>query len=208
MAALLILGAGGHGKVVADAALESGNWDGVVFLDDAWPEKGVNGRWPVAGNMQELHCWRDHCKDAVVAIGNNQLRMQLQARLLTAGFNVVSVIHPAATVSCYATLGVGSVVFAGAVINVDATIGDGAIINTSATVDHDCILGVGVHVSPGAHLGGGVKVGDYSWIGIGVSVKHLVLLGSNIVVGAGAVVVEDLQDGVTAIGMPARPVGM
>lgn len=208
MAALLILGAGGHGKVVADAALETGNWDEVVFLDDAWPEKKVNGRWPVAGNMQELRSWRDRCIDAVVAIGGNQLRMQLQARLVTAGFNVVSVIHPAATVSRYATLGAGSVVFAGAVINVDATIGDGAIINTSATVDHDCVLGVGVHVSPGAHLGGGAKVGDYAWIGIGASVKHLASLGSNTVVGAGAVVLGDIPDGVTAIGMPARPVGM
>lgn len=208
MAAMLILGAGGHGKVVADAAFETGNWDEVVFLDDAWPVKKVNGCWPVVGNMQELHCWRDRCKDAVVAIGNNQLRMQLQAKLLTAGFNVASVIHPAATISRYATLGAGSVVFAGAVINVDATIGDGAIINTSATVDHDCVLGVGVHVSPGAHLGGGAKVGDYAWIGIGASVKHLASLGSNTVVGAGAVVLGDIPDGVTAIGMPARPVGM
>lgn len=208
MAALLILGAGGHGKVVADAALETGDWDEIVFLDDAWPEKNIIGCWPVAGNMQELCCWRDRCKDAVVAIGNNQLRMRLQARLVTGGFNVVSVIHPAATVSRYATLGVGSVVFAGAVINVDATIGDGAIINTSATIDHDCILGVGVHVSPGAHLGGGTKVGDYSWIGIGASVKHLTSIGSNTIVGAGAVVLGDIPDGVTAIGMPARPFGM
>lgn len=208
MAALLILGAGGHGKVVADAALETGNWDEVVFLDDAWPEKNIIGCWPIVGNIQELHSWRDRCKDAVVAIGNNQLRMRLQARLVTDGFNVVSVIHPAATVSRYATLGVGSVVFAGAVINVDATIGDGAILNTSATVDHDCILGVGVHVSPGAHLGGGTKVGDYSWIGIGASVKHLTSIGSNTIVGAGAVVLGDIPDGVTAIGMPARPVGM
>lgn len=208
MAALLILGAGGHGKVVADAALETGNWDEIVFLDDAWPEKKVNGCWYIAGNMQELHCWRVRCKDAVVAIGNNQLRMQLQARLVTAGFNVVSVIHPTATISRYAKLGAGSVIFAGAVINVDATIGDGAIINTSATVDHDCILGVGVHVSPGAHLGGGTRVGDYSWIGIGASVKHLTSIGSNTIVGAGAVVLGDIPDGVTAIGMPARPVGM
>lgn len=208
MAALLILGAGGHGKVVADAALETGKWDEVVFLDDAWPGKKVNGCWPVAGNIQELHCWRDRCEDAVVAIGDNKLRMQFQAKLAAAGFNVVSVIHPAATVSRYATLGAGSVVFAGAVINVDATIGNGAIINTSATVDHDCILGVGVHVSPGVHLGGGTKVGDYSWIGIGASVKHLVSLGSNTIVGAGAVVLGNIPDGVTAIGMPARPVEM
>jgi sugar O-acyltransferase (sialic acid O-acetyltransferase NeuD family) len=208
MAPLLILGAGGHGKVVADAALETGNWVEVVFLDDAWPEKKVNGCWPVVGNMQELPCWRDRCKDGVVAIGDNKLRMQFQAKLAAAGFNVVSVIHPAATVSRYATLGAGSVVFAGAVINVDATIGDGAIINTSATVDHDCILGVGVHISPGAHLGGGAKVGDCSWIGIGASVIHLASLGSNTIVGAGAVVLGDIPDGVTAIGMPARPVGM
>lgn len=206
MPALLVLGGGGHGRVVADAALETGHWNEVVFLDDAWPQKKVNGQWAIIGNIRDLGDWRRCYEDAVVAIGNNQLRIQLQAALVSAGFNTVSVIHPAATVSRYAKVGTGSVVFASAVINTGAEIGDGAIINTSASIDHDCVLGVGVHISPGAHIGGGVRIGDYAWVGIGASVKHLVSLGSNAIIGAGAAVIADVPDEITVIGVPARPV--
>jgi len=206
MSALLIIGAGGHGKVVADAALETGRWDEIVFLDDAWPDKQVNGRWAVQGKVEQMLEWKDKCVNAVVALGNNHLRMQLQSRLLFAGFDVATIIHPCASVSRYAKLGVGCVVFANAVVNVDAEVGDAAIINTAATVDHDCRLGDGVHIAPGANLGGGVSVGDCSWVGIGAAVRHYQSIGAGVTVGAGAVVVNNIKDGVTAIGSPARPI--
>jgi len=206
MSVLLIIGAGGHGKVVADAALETGRWDEIVFLDDAWPEKMTNGRWAIQGKVDQMLEWKDGCVHAVVALGNNQLRMKLQSRLLAAGFEVATIIHPSAHVSRYAKLGIGSVVFANAVVNVDAVIGDAVIINTAATVDHDCRLGDGVHIAPGANLGGGVTVGNYSWVGIGAVVRHYQSIGVGVTVGAGAVVVNNLEDGVTAIGSPARPI--
>lgn len=206
MSALLIIGAGGHGKVVADAALDTGRWDEIVFLDDAWPDKQVNGRWAVQGKVEQMLEWKGRCVQAVVALGNNQLRMQLQSRLILAGFEMATVVHPSASISRYARLGVGCVVFANAVVNVDAEVGDAAIINTAATVDHDCHLGNGVHIAPGANLGGGVTVGDYSWIGIGAAVRHYQSIGAGVTVGAGAVVVNNIEDGVTAIGSPARPI--
>lgn len=206
MSALLIIGAGGHGKVVADAALDTGRWDEIVFLDDAWPDKQVNGRWAVQGKVEQMLEWKSRCVQAVVALGNNQLRMQLQSRLILAGFEMATVVHPSASISRYARLGVGCVVFANAVVNVDAEVGDAAIINTAATVDHDCHLGNGVHIAPGANLGGGVTVGDYSWIGIGAAVRHYQSIGAGVTVGAGAVVVNNIEDGVTAIGSPARPI--
>lgn len=206
MNALLILGAGGHGKVVADTALEMCKWNEVIFLDDAWPEKQKIGHWDICEKISNLAKLKPRCKEAVVAIGNNHLRMELQNRLVEVGFDIANIIHPSAKVSRFAYIGSGSVVFANAVVNVDAVIAEGAIINTAATIDHDCQLGMGVHISPGANLGGGVKVGDFSWVGIGASVRHLVSVGANVTIGAGAVVVSDIHDGVTAVGLPARPI--
>lgn len=205
MAALLIIGAGGHGKVVADAALETGRWDEILFLDDAWPEKSHNGRWKVQGKIDRLDSWLAQTKQAVIAMGNNRLRVELQSKLAEAGFEIQTIIHSSAQVSRFARIGAGSVVFANAVVNVDAEIGEAAIINTAATVDHDCLLGRGVHVAPGAHLGGGVRVGDFSWVGIGAAVRHYITIGADVTIGAGAAVVEDIPDGVIAVGVPARP---
>lgn len=205
MAALLIVGAGGHGKVVADAALSTGRWDEVEFLDDAWPAKKENGPWGIRGKVESFQEWRTRCREAVVAVGNNRLRLQFQHRLADAGFEIASVVHPSAQISRFAQIGAGSVVFANAVVNVGTVIGEAAIINTAATIDHDCRLGMGVHVSPGAHLAGGVSVGAFSWIGIGGVVRQLISIGSDVTVGAGAVVVADIQDGVTVMGVPARP---
>ncbi len=206
MSVLLIIGAGGHGKVVADTALETGRWDEVMFLDDAWPEKKKNGSWDILGNTDQLALWRPRFADAVVAMGNNLLRIELQSRLLAAGFEIATIVHPSARVSRFARLGAGTVVFANAVVNVDSEVGEAVIINTAATVDHDCQLGRGVHVAPGANLGGGVTVGDFTWIGIGAAVRHYIAIGVGVTVGAGAVVVNNLPDGVTAFGCPARPI--
>lgn len=206
MSVLLILGAGGHGKVVADAALEAGKWRDVIFLDDAWPQKDKNGRWDIHGKVEHLAQWKSSCDNAIVAIGNNALRIQMQARLLEGGFELATVVHPSAQISRFAKLGNGSVVFANAVVNADAIIGEGAIINTSATIDHDCCLGIGVHISPGAHIGGGVTIGDFTWVGIGAAVCHCLTIGSDVTIGAGAVVVNDIGDDVKAVGVPARPI--
>lgn len=205
MPALLIIGAGGHGKVVADTALEAGKWSEILFLDDAWPEKKRNGAWDIHGNMEMIESLKLRCTNAIVAIGNNHLRIELQSTLVAAGFEIATIVHPSARVSRFAKIGKGSVVFANAVINVDAQIGEAAIINTAATVDHDCQLGRGVHIAPGANLGGGVAVGDFSWIGIGAAVRHYTSIGADVTVGAGAVVVNNIADGVTAVGVPARP---
>ncbi len=206
MGALLILCASGHGKVVADAALATGRWDEIVFLDDAWPEKKENGRWAISGKIENLPDWRGRLKEAVVAVGNNRLRLSLQRRLVEAGFEVATVIHPSAQISPFAQIGAGSVIFSNAVVNVDAEIGEATIINTAATIDHDCRLGSAVHVSPGVHLAGAVSVGAYSWIGIGGVVRQMISIGSDVVVGAGAVVVSDVSDGMTVVGVPARPI--
>ena len=206
MRKLALLGAGGHGKVVADSALCAG-WQEVVFYDDAWPRVQSCGPWPVAGNSEQLRLDMAGFDGVVVTIGNNAVRLDKQRWLQQGGAALVSVVHPAACVSRYASIGPGSVVMAGAVLNIDAKLGKACIINTGATVDHDCQLADGVHVSPGAHLSGEVQVGQASWIGVGAAIKQGVTLGERVMVGAGAVVIRSVADDVTVVGNPARVMG-
>ena len=203
MKTLAILGASGHGKVVADAALSTGLWHEVVFYDDAWPAKTKNGSSDIVGNTQSLFALH-HKPEVIVAIGNNKIRLAKQRELLSAGFILATVVHLSAVVSRSAIIKAGTVVMAGAVINADAVVGAACIVNSNAVVEHDCILADGVHISPGAGLAGGVLVGESSWVGIGASVIQLKRIGKNVMVGAGAAVVNDLPDGVTAVGVPAK----
>lgn len=203
MRRLAILGASGHGKVIADAALLSG-WDEVIFYDDSWPEMELNGRWPIVGNTDSLLKRELPFDGVIVGIGNNKIRLEKTQLLARLALPLVSIVHPSAVISPYSVVGYGSVVMANSVVQVDSVVGIGALINTSASVDHDCVLADGVHICPGAHLAGGVRVGKQSWIGVGASIKQLVNIGPNVVVGAGAVVITDIDDSVTVAGVPAR----
>jgi sugar O-acyltransferase (sialic acid O-acetyltransferase NeuD family) len=201
---LAILGASGHGKVVAEVALLVG-WSRILFYDDAWPKREWLGEWHIAGTTADLLRRRGGNEAAIVAIGDNRTRLARYRQLLAGGANVVTLVHPTAAVSPRAVIGAGTVICAGAVIGPDALVGAACIINTAATVDHDCVLGDGVHVSPGAHLGGTVRIGDTSWIGIGSVVRQGAVISANVVVGAGAAVVTDIAPGLTVVGVPARP---
>jgi len=203
MKQLALLGASGHGKVVADAALAAG-WQVVVFFDDAWPGVSVNGHWPIFGGIAALLERLNEFDGVLVTIGNCTVRWQKQQILQAAGARLATVVHPHACVSLFARLGAGTVVMGGAVVSVDAVVGEASIINTGATVDHDCTLAHAVHISPGAHLSGNVTVGACSWVGVGSAVRQGVCIGAGVVVGAGTVVVKSVPDGLIMIGNPAR----
>lgn len=204
MSRLALFGAGGHGKVVADAALAAG-WSEVVFFDDAWPQLKSNGHWPVLGSFDAL-LREAHTYDGVhVSIGNCVVRWQKYRELRATKARLVAIVHPRACVSPFVHIGLGSAVMAGAVINVDAVIGEACIVNTCASIDHDCHLAAGVHVCPGAHLSGNVTVGARSWIGVGAVVRHGIHVGAHTMVGAGAVVVKPVRDNLTVVGCPAAP---
>lgn len=206
MKRLAILGASGHGKVVADAA-ECCGWQSIEFFDDAWPSLTSNGIWPVVGTGKDLLDRVQEFDGVLVAIGSNSVRRNKLDELKAVGAFLPVLVHPSSIVSRHASIGSGTVIFASVVVNAYASVGEGAILNTGCSVDHDCDLGVCVHISPGARLAGGVRVGDVSWIGIGACVRQGIGIGSNVIVGAGAAVVCDISDNMTVAGVPARVLG-
>lgn len=201
---LLIVGAGGHGRVVADIAASDGGWTEIAFLDDAVPVSQKSGAWPVAGGFSQLASLAGRFDACIGALGDARLRLEHLAHAKAAGYRIPTLLHPQAAVSGRAQLGEGVVVCAGGIVNIGATIARGVIVNTGATVDHDCRLEEGVHVCPGAHLAGNVTVGARTWFGIGAVAKQGIRIGSDVTVGAGAVCLEDVPDGVTVVGVPAR----
>lgn len=204
MKRLAILGASGHGKVVADIALALG-WESVVFFDDAWPSISNNGHWFVDGNTDNLAERKDRFDGVIVAIGNCRTRLKLQNQLEASGHRITTLVHPRACISRFATIGAGSVVMPSAVVNADAVIGRACIINSGATVDHDDVLADGVHIAPGANVSGDVSIGECSWIGVGAAIKQGISIGADVMVGAGSVVVNDVAGGLTVVGNPAKP---
>jgi sugar O-acyltransferase (sialic acid O-acetyltransferase NeuD family) len=207
MSKLLILGAGGHGKVVAEIAKLMGLWDKIAFLDDNDEIKEVCGM-QVIGRISDLGQFRHEYDNVFVAIGNNRLRIELINKALNEGFNVPILVHPFTSISKESSIGIGTVIMAGVVINPHVAIGKGCIINTSSSIDHDCIIEDGVHISPGAHIGGTVRIGSKTWICIGASIANNITIGSDSIIAAGAAVVKDIESNVLAGGVPARVISM
>jgi sugar O-acyltransferase (sialic acid O-acetyltransferase NeuD family) len=204
MRKLIVIGAGGHGKVVADAVLAAARREMTGFLDDgpALLGKRLLG-YPVLGTTAT---WADWGSDEMVlAIGENAHRHRLFEQLTAAGAVLASVIHPRAVLGAGVGIGRGAVALANVVVNADSVIGDNVILNTMCSVDHDCAVEAHVHLAPAAHLAGDVRVGEGAFIGMGAVVCPHVTIGRWAVVGAGAVVTRDVADRATVVGVPARP---
>jgi sugar O-acyltransferase (sialic acid O-acetyltransferase NeuD family) len=207
MSGLLIVGAGGHGKVVAEAAIAVGRWNRLAFADDSFGSLPMWNRIPIVGPAEPDERLFGEYSEVVVAIGDAEVRLRLLKEYEKSGYRIATIRHPSAVISPTAECGQGTVCLPGAIVNADAFLGIGCILNSNASVDHDCSLGKGVHICPGAAVGGGVHIGDRAWIGIGASVVQGIRIGSDVIVGAGAAVVSDLPDNVTALGVPARATG-
>lgn len=198
---LLIIGASGHGKVLADIALKNGYRD-IYFIDDDTSITSL-GEYAVIGTFETVFSFDINEYDVIVGIGNASVRRRMQKRLEESNYKVVSLIHPTAVIAHDVKIGSGTAVMAGAIINPGSIIGKGCIINTSASVDHDNIIGDFVHISVAAHTAGTVTVGNNTWVGIGAAVINNINVTSDVMIGAGAVVVKDIIESGTYIGVPA-----
>lgn len=196
---LIIIGASGHGRVVADIAKKCG-YENIVFLDHD-PAVRFCGEFAVIGTDDMASQIEG---DLFIAIGNGQVRKKLMELHKERHFPVL--IHPSASVADDVEIGCGSVVMAGAVINSEAKLGKGVIVNTCASVDHDCQITDFVHIAVGAHLCGTVSVGEQTWIGAGAVVRNQIQICENCMIGVGAAVIKDIHTSGTYVGVPARKI--
>ena len=199
---LLIIGAGGHGKVVADIALQTKRYKKIGFLDDDETLQDILGI-RVEGKSEKA---LEHIEaaDIFVAVGNTEIRKNIQSQLMERGAVIPTLIHPNVVIGKNVRIGEGTVIMSGAVINPDSRIGRGCIINTCASVDHDCRIGNYVHVSVGAHLCGTVTIGEGTWVGAGVMVSNNIDICEGCMVGTGAVVVKTISEAGVYTGVPAK----
>ena len=203
---VVLIGAGGHGRVVLDILRTAGIHRPVGFLDADPNLTGtkIDGL-PVLGQLNQLPKLKSQkVKGVVISIGDNAPRRQYFRKVQEHGFDLINAIHPSSSISSTAKFGRNIVVAAGAVISTDVHVGDSAIVNTAAVVDHECRLGTAVHVCPSATLAGRVTVGDEAFVGLGANIIQCLTIGSHAIVGAGAVVIQDVPDHATVVGVPAK----
>lgn len=204
---VVILGAGGHAKVLLDALRAQGiNVDGIVDPELAETEK-VWRELPVLGDdekLLELNPTGFEVVNGVGSLPGSNLRKKLFQQFKSVGFNFRSVIHPSAIIGSGVKLGEGAQVMAGSVIQPDCQVGENTIVNTGAKLDHDCSVGANVHIAPGVTISGNVVIEDGVHIGTGASVVHGVTIGRETVIGAGTVVVKSVPEHSKLIGAKPR----
>lgn len=195
---LVIIGAGGHGKVIADNALKNGYTD-IFFVDDH--AAGACMGFPIIGTTADILQLNDGKTDFVIAVGSNEARKRIAEAY---NVNWVTLIHPSAQIGIHVSIGKGTVVMAGAIINACTVVGEHCIINTGAIVEHDNEIGDYVHISPRVALAGTVRVGELTHIGIGAVVRNNIRICDNCTVGAGAVVLKNIDCCGIYVGIPAK----
>lgn len=200
----VVLGAGGHAKVIIDILREREDVDLAGCVDRDTQAPPISGLAVLGGDdvLPELRA--AGTSHIFVALGDNRLRSRMIDYVRSLGFTLLTAISRHAVLSPSVQVGAGAAIMPGAVINADSSIGEGAIVNTGATVDHDCVLGRVSHIGPGSNLAGGVHIGEGSFLGTGTRVIPRIRIGEWAVTGAGAVVVADMPDKVLSVGVPAR----
>jgi acetyltransferase EpsM len=204
MPELIIVGAGGHSKVVTDAAIRAG-FRIKGFLDDyaiSAPLPGYDIIGTISDFVHNPKLYRD--QSIIIAIGSNHARMDVVKKLKLPEKRYAIVMDPSAVISRYATIAKGTVILQGAVVNAGTVIGKHVILNTGCTVDHDCEIANYVHISPGANLAGGVAIQEGAHLGIGSCVIPKCSVGKWSSIGAGAAVIKNIPPNCTAVGVPAK----
>lgn len=206
---ILLLGAGGHGRVILDILFHTGRHSVVGFLDN---NADIHGRRidgiPVLGSIEDLAplAAQHDVAGVIIAIGDNGVRRGLARQVDALGLDLINAIHPSATIARNATIGRNVVIAAGAIVCAHCQVGDSVILNTGCIVDYQTMIGEGSHICPGVRIAGRVKVEPGTFVGIGATVIPKVTLGCESIIGAGSVVIEDVPALATVVGVPARPI--
>ncbi|GHV39951.1 acetyltransferase [Clostridia bacterium] len=203
---LVIVGAGGHGRVVADIARLSSRYTQIVFADDI--ATGLFDGQEIVGTTAEVindESVRND-SDVFIAVGNCSKRKKLTELFWRNGFCIATLIHPKSVIASNVVINEGTVVMANAVINSGSIIGRGVIVNTAATIDHDNEISDFVHISSGVHISGTVKIGSGTWVGVGTIVSNNQSICDDCIIGAGTVVVRDITEKGTYVGVPAKKI--
>jgi len=204
---LVIVGAGGHGRVCADVAQAAG-FEVVGFCDAATtPGQTLNGIEIIGADFADLMALEGSGWPQIfVTIGDNERRLALLDQAEGLGLSCATLVHPSAVLSPSCQIGEGTVIVAGAIVNANAQIGRGCILNTACSIDHDGKLSAGVQICPGAHAAGGVTFGEQAFVGTGASIIPNISIGARAIVAAGAVVTSDVADDENVAGVPAKTI--
>ncbi|WP_290794837.1 acetyltransferase [Flavihumibacter sp. UBA7668] len=190
---MIIIGSGGHARVIAEILKEQGIWNISFWVDQ--PSDSIVNEFSVFKREQQS------IEEVIIGIGDNRIREKI---CKNNSYVFTTAIHPKAIISNYCEIGLGTVCMAGVILNTNSVVGKHVILNTGAVIDHDALIGDFVHISPNATLAGAVTVGEGSWIGAGATVIQGIKIGKWAIIGAGAVVIKDVPDFAVVVGNPAR----
>lgn len=199
---IVIIGAGSHGRVVADIAKKMNIWKNVSFIDDTVTNQ-TSPEYKIIGTTADTSKFKEN-SDFFVAIGDNRVREKICSELLLKEYHLVTLVHPSAVINSEVEIDVCTAIMAGVVINNNCKIGKGCIINTSSSLDHDNYIDDYAHISPGVRCAGNVKIGKRTWLGIGSIVINNIVIVDDCIVGAGGVVINDIIESGTYVGVPVR----
>ncbi|QEK11318.1 acetyltransferase [Crassaminicella thermophila] len=204
---VILVGAGGHCKVVIDILRNDYEIVGLTDIDKTKHDKKFYGINVLGDDTLLKDLYKKGIKKALVtlgSVGDNLYREKLFNYVRHIGFDFINAISSRSIIADSVKLGIGNMIMEGTIINADTKIENNVIINTGTIIEHDCYIEKHVHISTGARLAGGVKVGEGSFIGIGSTVIQGVNIGKNVTIGAGTVIIQDIPDNVVVVGVPGK----
>ena len=209
MEKLLILGCGGHGRVIADIVEKNNHYSSIFFLDNKIESSNkfkTNFNKNIIGDISidNLRKFSNEFSHAFVGIGDNKVRIKWLEELQKIGYIIPNIIDPSAQISRYVDLGKGCFINTNVVIQCNTKIDSGCIVNTSSSIDHDTLIKKGAHISPGVNIAGNVKIGENTWIGLGTKIIQNINIGDNVIVGAGSLVLKNIPNNSKAYGVPSK----